>query len=142
MTRQTLSNWLLIAAAVLAAYSVGGSKGCDLPVFVPPAPVVVEGPRDVLIVHESAKDTPPFGRLASTLREGTVADYLKSKGHNLLIQDPDDGSPIIKQWQAEITGATLPIVIVSDKGKLISKDALAADATAQTVLDLVKKAGG
>lgn len=138
--RKLIAQITFVAALVLAAYSLGG-KGCDVtwPVIVPtPVVPVVEGPRDVLIVHETATDGPAFARLKSNLRSGAAYDYLKAKGHTLLIQDQDDGSPVIKQWQAELTGQTLPVILISAKGKLLAKQTLPATATADDVLTIIK----
>lgn len=65
--------------------------GPEPPIPVPPTPPVVEGKRDVVIVHESADKTPEFGSLVVELRKpGTNADnYLKSKGHTLTILDDE-----------------------------------------------------
>ncbi len=139
--RKYLNIGCLIAIAFLAGGLVTG-KGCDVTPWFPPTPPVVvpvvDGPRDVLIVHETATDGPSFARLKSNLRSGAAYDYLKSKGHTLLIQDPDDGSPVIKQWQAEFTGLRMPAILISAKGKLLLKKSLSDAADETEVMDLIK----
>ena len=135
MDPKRIGGLLILGAALLLA--THGMSGCPVnpPVVVVP---VIEGPRDVLIVHETATDGPAFARLKSNLRSGASYDYLKSKGHTLLIQDPDDGSPVIKQWQAELAGLKLPAIIISAKGKLLLKKSLSDGADANEVIGLIK----
>ncbi len=79
----------LILIVALGWLVLSQGKGCDS--------VAVPGVRQVVIVHEAQEQTPEFSRMAVALRVGKPAEYLKSKGHTLLILDDDaiaaDGKP-------------------------------------------------
>ena len=125
--------WLFVANPDLSAW---------LPNVVPVPSV---GPRQVLIIRESADDSPDIGRVLVALRNGEPAAYLKAKGHGLLILDDDAKGP---DGQPSATVAkfapfpVLPVLIVSDPAtdKVTLREPLPKDAAG--VLDLIKKGGG
>jgi hypothetical protein len=115
-----------------------------------PPPVPVSGKRSIVLIRETADDTPAVGRMIVGLRSGSCAAYMTSKGHTLDMLDIDsvgpDGKPaaLIEQFRPEIVGMTLPVLVVADYAtlKLISKQTLPPTATAADVVEAVKKAGG
>lgn len=117
---------------------------------VPPDPTPA-GPRIVLLIRETADTTPALAALINQLRTGPPSQYLKSKGHNLLILDDDslggDGKPsvLVEQWRPHFKDLNLPAVLVIRKAsdgsiQVVSKETLPP--TADAVIDLVKKSGG
>lgn len=116
----------------------------------PDPPPVVEGPRSVLIIRESLKDTPEFGGLLVGIRNGEAAGYLKSRGHKLFTLDDNDKdmggqpTPLVEKWRPHYAGMTLPAVfILSDKGELVHKQSIDAKASdPNVVLDILKAHGG
>ena len=75
---------------------------------------MVEGPRKVLIIRESTRDTPEFGGLLVSLRNGEAEGYLKSRGHKLFtLDDNDSPMPTMKLSQA---GAVEVVARVSRTG--------------------------
>lgn len=131
--------------------------GIAPPVPVPPNPTPVPptppdptpaGPRGITIIRESADKTPAMARLETALRSGQQAQYLASKSHKLLILDDDsesgDGkpSPAVEAWRPIFSGMTLPVLIIYDPATrdVIAKQALPA--TAEAVVEAVRKAGG
>lgn len=109
---------------------------------------VGSGPRDVLLVYESADNSPAFARLVLDLRDGAAAKYLAEKKHALTIIDRDTPDPngdrakVLAKWQAEL--AETPVVLVIDKasGKLAGKSGFDRNGTSDAVLDIVKRYGG
>jgi hypothetical protein len=113
----------------------------------PPEPVpppVVEGPRSVLIIRESAADSPEFARLLVGIRNGEAAGYLKARGHKLYILDDDAIDAVTDKWRPHYAGLSLPAVfIISDKGELVHKQAIDGKASdPNVVLDILKAHGG
>jgi hypothetical protein len=109
------------------------------PVVVPP---VITGKRHLLLVHETAEDTPEVARMIVGLRSGAAADYLKSKEHKLYILDDD--SQAAAAWRPHFEGMKLPAIFILDETAktLIHKQELPASTTAAQVVDIVKGKGG
>lgn len=95
------------------------------------------GPRNVLIVHESSDQTPDFAAMVRDLRTGPHADYLKSKGHSLLILDDELNQPALTPYRPF---ATPELLIVAPPSKLLSRSPLPA--TASEVMAAIKAKGG
>lgn len=132
------------------------------PVVVPPGPVippdvppvvvppVVQGPRKVLIIRESTRDTPEFARLLIAIRNGEPANYLASHKHRLYTLDDNDKdmngqpTPLVEKWRPHYADMTLPVVfILDDKGALVHKQELPPTAdNPATILDILKAHGG
>lgn len=131
------------------------------PTPVPPTPDPVDpvdpekphpttGKRFVLLVRDTSIQSIEQGRMYNLLRTGAAADYLKSKGHQLDMLDPDaidetgGKSATLEKYRSQIVGMAMPVVVVADlaTGKLISKTSLPATAKADDVVALVKAAGG
>jgi hypothetical protein len=155
---------------ILVAYTARGdmpSEPAFCTVTIGPAPVVVvppgpgpeppappgpveSGKRLVVLIRETADDTPAVGQMLVGLRSGPSAAYLSSKSHTLDMLDihsvGPDGKPasLIEMFRPEIAGMTLPVLVVADAvtRKLISKQTLPPTATAADVVEAVKKAGG
>lgn len=115
---------------------------------VPPVPPVVAGPRQVLILRESANDTPAMGRLINSLQAGKGREYLKSKGHSGFVLDVDAKGPDgqvpanVAAWKAALNTVLPVLAILDEKGGVIYKTTLTDDATADNVLDILKGHGG
>lgn len=109
------------------------------PVVVPP---VVTGKRHLLLVHETAEDTPEVARMIVSLRSGAAADYLKSKEHKLYILDDD--SQAAAAWRPHFEGMKLPAIFILDETAktLLHKQELPAGTTGAQVVDIVKGKGG
>lgn len=122
--------------------------GKPVPPKPPEPPVPVSGKRAVLILRETADATDRTRALIVGLRAGAQASYLKSKGHSLTILDDDtvdkDGKPVLDKWTPHIAGLTLPVCIVYDPETrtILDKQSLPAAATADTVIEFLKRAGG
>lgn len=123
------------------------------PTPIPPGPgptPVVEGKRAVLIVYESADQTPEVSSLLVALRKPPAATYLQSKGHTLSILDDDavdqDGKPAaaVEAWRPQFAGLTLPALLIVDPASksLVHKQSLPASATADNVIEILKQHGG
>lgn len=114
---------------------------------VPPTPVV-EGKRTVVIVHESADQTPAQSRLFTTLRTGQVASYIVAKGHTLLILDDDsvdqNDRPLKVVTDLITLGDPLPFVGILDSntGAVLHHRPLTPAASAEGVLAVLKENGG
>lgn len=122
---------LLVALILLRVTGAGASIGGKL-----------TGPAQVVIVHETADTTSERARLITALRNGPTAEYLKTKGHALLVIDDDavdeNGAAVVKpDW---ITGVQLPAVAVLDSaGRTAYRGPLPA--TADQLLELLKGKG-
>lgn len=113
-----------------------------------PTPPVVEGKRTVVIVHESADQTPAQSRLFNTLRNGTAASYIVSKGHTLLILDDDSVDQLNRPYKIVTDlvtlGDPLPLVGILDSntGALLHHRPLTPAANAEGILAVLKEHGG
>ncbi len=106
----------------------------------PPKP---PGLRTVMIVQETGDKTPQWSMTLNQLRTGVQSQYLKDKGHSLLIIDADSLSGDAK-WKALLQGMTLPVLVISD-GKthtLVHKQSVTHAMTADEFVTLLKEKGG
>lgn len=115
----------------------------------PPGPTPTPGARLVLLIRETANSTPELRQAIIALRVGPHADYLKSRGHTLTVLDDDavgpDGkpAPILEKWKPHYQNLNLPALILADgTGKVLAASPLSDKATADEVIDAIKKAGG
>lgn len=112
----------------------------------PPPPQPVDGPRQLVIVRETADSTPDLSRLIVSLRSGSAADYLASKSHKLSVLDDDAidsmGKPLpaMVEWRKIYEPIGLPCLIISDGTKLLASVKLPG--TAAEILELLKSHGG
>ena len=112
-------------------------------------PVAV-GACDIVIVRETADDTPAIGRLVVGLQSGDVATYLESKGHELYLLDDDAKdagdakAAMLKAVEPAIVGMDDPAFVMVDRAtkRIVHKKTLAPESTASDVLALVKEHGG
>ena len=122
--------------------------GKPIPPKPPEPPVPPSGERAVLILRETADATDRTRAMIVGLRAGSQAAYLKSKNHKLTILDDDtvdkDGKSVLDKWLPHVAGLALPVCIVYDpiNKAILAKQSLPATATADTVIELVKKNGG
>lgn len=132
---------LPLILALLAVWYLLGGKLPWVPTPGPgPAPV---GVRSVLIVRETEDTTPEQARLATALRTGTHAEYLKTKGHSLRILDDDavneNGQPVAEL--AKYKPFSIPeLLIISPPDKLLHRGPLPK--TADEVMSRLKEHGG
>lgn len=114
----------------------------------PPPTPVVEGQRIVVLIRESEDDTPSMAQLIQNLRIGQHADYLESKGHELLILDPDhqdqNGQPLALVQQLKPINSNWPALFILEKsdGRPLHNETLSADATASDVMETIRENGG
>jgi hypothetical protein len=124
--------WRSVLLLVLAYWLAFGGEGSP---FNPP------GPRLVVIVRESEDDTPAFGRMVTNLRNGEPAKTLEVGKHQLDVLDDD--SPTAAKWLPSLAGIQQPaVLVIAPPEKVLAKQSLPADATAATVLDILKANGG
>lgn len=113
-----------------------------------PQPPPTPGARTVLLVRETAASTPELARAIAALRAGPQAAYLKSKGHVLTILDDDavgpDGqpAPLLVKYRPHYQNLKLPALVIADGATVLSAVSLADTATADQILEAIKKAGG
>lgn len=116
----------------------------------PPPNPQPAGSRNLLIIRESADDTPLQSLMFNGLQAGKQSIELKSKGHACFVLDDDakgpDGQPstLVESWRPYFTGMAFPVLIVTDKatGKVVHKQSLDAKASADDVLAILKANGG
>lgn len=112
----------------------------------PVPPVVVEGKRLIVILHETADTTPAEAAIFTALRVGEQARYLADKGHSLLILDDDAEGPsgesvaLVARLKAE--GVPLPAQFVLDPAtkSVLGKQPLSSSAAG--VVEFAKGYGG
>jgi hypothetical protein len=131
---------------------VGPGPGPEPPLPVPPGPTPPTptppqpGKRVVWLVYESTATTVPLGQLLTQIRQPPHAAYLASAGHTLAIADDDavdeNGQPpkYIAELRPHWEGMTLPVLFIAEKGtnKVVHKESLPANATAASVIEIVK----
>jgi len=111
----------------------------------PTPPPIPAGPRTVLILRESANDTPAMSRLLVSLQAGKGRDYLKSKGHSCLALDVDakgaDGKADanVAAWRVAVDVPLPALAILDSKGNVLHKEPLPATATADDVLAVLRR---
>lgn len=131
------NNIAAILLLIAAAWKAGLLDG--LPVVGP-----AEGPREVLIVRESADATPAEAMALTALRAGEPAKYLKEKGHSLTVLDKDavgpDGQPSPAVTKHQPYGSLPELLIVAPPGKVLWRGPLPA--TSAGVLEVLKGHGG
>lgn len=116
----------------------------------PPDPKPPEpGVRHVLLIRETAESTPAMRQLIVALRTGAHAEYLKSKNHTFTVWDDDavgpDGKPhaALQMWKPHYQGLKLPVLLILDSaGNAYRAAEVLPTATADDVIEAVKKAGG
>lgn len=124
---------LVILLAVLAAQVFGGGA------------IAPSGPVHSILVHESGDDRVDVGALIVSLRNGAAASYFSAAGHRLSILDDDsqdeNGQRVIPE--ADLQGVTMPAMLFYDASKrLVGKESLPLNATAQMVIDAAGRHGG
>lgn len=135
---------------ILAGVSLLSQRGCDFDWrrFVPNVPsiVTVEGPRTVVVLHETEETTPELSQAFISLRTGENAGYMAAKKHKLLILDDDakgvDGAPVPLIAKLATEGVGLPAAFILNGDAVVAKKQLAAPTAAVDVMALLKGAGG
>ena len=131
--------------AALAA--IASELGAKPP--VPPKPPVVEGKRRVVIISEIDDQSAALGALkVATANDSAAAKYFRDHGHivQFLEEEQLDSAgnphPFVKQLTA--LGVGVPAVHILDLGTntVISSEKLREDATADNLVELVKRTGG
>lgn len=131
-------------AALAAIASELGAKPPE-----PPKPPVVEGKRRVVIISEIDDQSAALGALkVATANDSAAAKYLRDHGHivQFLEEEQQDSAgnphPFVKQLTA--LGVGVPAVHILDlsTNAVISSEKLREDATADNLVELVKRTGG
>lgn len=101
----------------------------------PPEPPVVAGKRRVLILHETADDTPADSALYIELRNGEADKYAESKGHTIDILD-------VSSFPSPDPSIPIPSMFIYDAatGAIINKQP--RPATPAAILEALKSSGG
>jgi len=107
----------------------------------PPTPQV--GKRLIVIVSESGKHDGAFSRLLVNMRDGSAADYLKSKGHRFDWLDVDQ-LKADDPWKSHVEGMTLPAAFYIDvtTNTVVHRESLSKTTTADNVIETLKRNGG
>lgn len=128
MSKSRIFGWVLL----IYLFATMGGGG----VFV------VEGPRQMLIVHETEDDTPAIANAIGALRLGSHEAYLKEKKHLLDILDDDkvgpDGQPpaLLTKFKPYV----LPeVLVIQPPDKLLAREKFT---TAEAAMELLKRNGG
>jgi hypothetical protein len=104
---------------------------------------VSAGSRYLLLVRESAQDTPKLKAMLTDLRAGKGHEYLKSKGHTLRVADVDDkdenGNPD-KELAKYAPYKDRELLIIAPPNKLLSRQPLPD--TTDGVISALKSKGG
>jgi hypothetical protein len=100
------------------------------------------GPRIVMVVHETADDTPAVANQIALLRIGAHEAYLRDKQHTLDVLDDDkvgpDGQP--PALLAKCKPYAMPeVLVIAPPDKLLARQPFT---TANAAMDLLKKNGG
>lgn len=138
------TSWVV----VVSPSPVPVPPGPEPPPPVPPPDPTPAGLRTVILLRESAEDTPSMGRLINSLQAGKAREYLKSKGHSAFVLDDDavnsDGQPseLVAKWKAFLDVPLPAVAILDEKGALLFKISLAEGATADEIISWVKAKGG
>jgi hypothetical protein len=145
------SGWRSVAVAFVLGCVVGVvvGGGVKLPSInwdwskvIPPNIVTpAKGERVLVIVRESEEDDTKFSGLIGELR---AAEYLKSKGHSLVVFDDDDqdkdGKPVPILDKLKPFLARELVIIEKSSGKVLSRGECPSDTAA--VVAAVQKVGG
>lgn len=131
-------------AALAAIASELGAKPPE-----PPKPPVVEGKRRVVIISEIDDQSAALGAMkVATANDSAAAKYFRDHGHivQFLEEEQLDSAgnphPFVKQLTA--LGVGVPAVHILDlsTNAVISSEKLREDATADNLVELVKRTGG
>lgn len=79
---------------------------------IPEPPPVTIGPKNILLIHESADDTPAFADALVDLMVGEPYRTIRQPGHKLWILDDDEEA--VQPWLRYVNNQPLPVLIFSD----------------------------
>lgn len=120
----------------------------------PPAPV--SGPRNVLVVYESARQTPAMNIFFNQFRNGTYNQYVKDHKHIVdflddnMVDRNNKPAPSVEAWRPFYKDLGLPAVVIVDpttrtvitKESLKGPDGNIIPNAANKLLELLKASGG
>jgi hypothetical protein len=109
----------------------------------PPVPVV-GGKRVAMFIHEASEMSPDVNILITKLRDGSSAQWIKDKGHSLLILDKDQKEMGKYQATLETEGKKgTPRLVVLDQATntVLLSESFDGD-NPDTVVELIKRTGG
>jgi hypothetical protein len=134
-------GWLSMAAGGLMLLLGGGS----LP--SPFVPFVTDGPRHVVILHETEDNSTAKGLMIAGLRTGDNATYLASKKHRLdILDDPEDERgqklPLIEHLESLGVAEPAMFILDGDDDPVLYSRTLPPAATAADVMNDLKSHGG
>jgi hypothetical protein len=111
-----------------------------------PTPPIPGGQKHIVILRETADDTPEQARMWNLLRTGEHAAYLKSKGHKLEILDDDsvdqNGQPSKLVEGLKPLATSLPFLFILEPSDGRPLHSQAVPATAAQVMEVIKSHGG
>ncbi len=131
-------NWYKLATVILTAVlmylgvlpmmPLGCVKINPFPVVVPPEPVVKEL-KKIVVVSESAQQSPAMAMLVTSLQGGVGYKWLEEKGIELVgIVDPGDinsegqACKLVSRWQDKFSGKNQVLLLDKDGGFIGSAD--------------------
>lgn len=121
---------------------MAAGRGCD---GVTPVSLA-DGPRHVVILHETEHNSVPFGVMVNNLRTGQNKAYLDLKEHRLdIVDDLDDGSPpppLIAQLEQKGIPEPAVYVLDGDDDPVLYAAPLPPAASAADVMAILKSHGG
>jgi len=100
--------------------------------------------KHVVIVHETADDTPAQARAFVALRDGPEAQHFADKEVLLSIIDDDaiDEQNALQVSPEDYVGKELPVILFySKRGKLNYVQSLGSDVAAETIVEICKRHG-
>lgn len=118
----------------------------------PPPPDRLEGKRLLLLIRETSDVTPQQNLTEIAMRQGFAADYLKRKGHLLLIQSDDQPLPVnippaAKTAFEKAKNMPQPVLAIINPAAdassgVLTVESIPADIKPEVLLELIKKHGG
>lgn len=107
-----------------------------------PTPTPVAGPRAVVLLVQSGTQTTALGTVIRDLRQGSAEQYLKANRHEFFVGDEDNTA--FSAWKTAAGTLSRPVLMISDPAtsRMLYKATLAPDATADNVIELIKRHGG
>lgn len=111
-----------------------------------PEPVVTQGARAVVIVHETGDNNPDFGSLQVSLQRpnGSSQKYLKAGKHTLEILDDELGGKWSDVLKGKVAGMVLPALFVIDPktNEVLFGQSIPVTYTADNVIERLRENGG
>ena len=96
----------------------------------------------MVLLVQSGTQTTALGTVIRDLRQGSAEQYLKANRHEFFVGDEDNTA--FSAWKTAAGTLSRPVLMISDPAtsRMLYKATLAPDATADNVIELIKRHGG